>query len=190
MIAPLRKRHRRTVSALAVLVPALYVLALAARPDPPVVDALPPALADPTPGEVLSDYGALFTGQAIAARLRGDGAARWVELEPREPVARPEVLVYWAPGSEGGYDRLGDGAVLLGALAGARPRAYPLPDAALGRDGRLVLYSLGHQEVVDSAPLPAVTAPSVGTPAPEVASGIEAETGEVSAEDPSPEDPS
>lgn len=156
MIAPLRRRHRLTVASLAVALPVLYVVALAARPDEPVVDQLPPALAEAAAGEVDQDFGELVTDPAVAVRSRTDGAQWWVELDPGAPIALPEVLVYWTPSTVA--DRLPEDAFLIGSLAGARARAHGMPRDALGRDGTLVLYSLGHQEVVASAPLPAIGA--------------------------------
>lgn len=163
MIAPLRRRHRWLTAALLVAVPVLYVAALAVRPGEPVMAGLPEVLAagPPAGAEVVEELGEPFTDPPIAVRVRRGAARWWVELEPREPVARPEILVYWTPaGSAAG--QLSPDAFLLGALADARARAFALPPAALGRAGRLVLYSLGHQEVVDAAELPAVGPPPAG----------------------------
>ena len=57
MIRRLRRRHRRIWLALAVLLPLLYVVALASRPSRPVLDSLPAplrstiAIPDSTGGE-------------------------------------------------------------------------------------------------------------------------------------------
>ena len=68
MIAPLRRRHRRVTAGLALAVPVLYAVALAGRVPEPTVETLPSALAgDASPGEVVHDYGAVFTGRAMAA---------------------------------------------------------------------------------------------------------------------------
>jgi hypothetical protein len=47
VILPLRRRHRRVWLALALLLPLLYAAALLVRPDRPVMQELPPALAAP-----------------------------------------------------------------------------------------------------------------------------------------------
>lgn len=164
MIAPLRRRHRWVIPVLAVVVPVLYVVALAARPDHPAAPPLPAELDRPMPGQVESEEADLFE-HPITTRIRTGrdavaDAAWWVELSPREPLAKPEVLVYWSAAPSGGGQLPAD-AYLLGALAGTRARAYALPVEALGRPGRLWLYSLGHQEVVGSAELQAI-----GTPPP------------------------
>ncbi len=155
MIAPLRRRHRWTTAALAVALPVAYVVALAARPDEPVVDKLPPALAPAVAGPVDADLGLLIEDPPLAARTRGEGSRWWLELEPVSAVVRPEVLVYWSP-SPAKAGRLPADAYLMGGLAGARARAFELPAAALGNAGTLVLYSLGHQETVASAHLPPI----------------------------------
>ncbi len=155
MIAPLRRRHRWLTTVLAVVVLALYVAALAGRPAPPIVETLPAELMTSGTGEVVDELGELFT-HPITTRIRSEGAQWQVELEPREPLARPEVLVYWAPDDEATSSGLPSDAFLLGALAGTRERALTLPGPVLGRPGRLLLYSLGHQEIVDSASMPAI----------------------------------
>lgn len=152
MIAPLRRRHRLWTSTLAAAVPVLYVLALAARPQPPVAD-LPPVLAGADGGgEVVREAADLFSVHAVTVRVRRATGGWQIELEPRAPIASPEVLVYWSP-SAPAAPALPVEAFLVGSLAGRRARVFGLPPAALGRDGWLVLYSLGHQEVIDTAVL-------------------------------------
>ena len=159
MIAPLRRRHRWTTAVLAVAVPVLYVVALAARPDEPVVVSLPPEWSPAPAGKVEADLGLLIEDPPVVVRARGDGSSdvkSWgLELEPIEPIARPKMLVYWSasPPTAG---RLPEAATLLGGLAGRHARTFELPVAARGHAGTLVLYSLGHQEIVASAPLPAI----------------------------------
>ncbi len=166
MIAPLRRRHRLWFPILAVVVPILYVLALAARPRPPIAE-LPAALAGSVDGELVRETEDLFGDHPVTTRVRrGDGGWQ-VELEPAAVIVRPEVLVYWSASAAG--ESLPAEAFLLGSLAGVRARVFDLPTAALGRDGWLVLYSLGHQEVVGAAELAAVGEPAVVEPAVAVA---------------------
>jgi hypothetical protein len=154
VIAPLRARHRLWTGALAVAVPVLYVLALAARTEPPAVE-LPPALAEDAFGDVLREMDDLFAEHAVATRVRRGSGGFQVELEPATAIVAPEVLVYWSPSAAMG-DKMPAEAFLLGSLAGTRARAFALPAAALGRDGWLLLYSLGHQQVLDAGALAAV----------------------------------
>ena len=179
MIAPLRRRHRLLAVILLTSVPVLYVIALAARPAVPVQEPLPPALAETTLVEVTHERLEVFGEFSVRTRIGkvpSHSAARrldtqgrqgdrltsvdpWaVELTPVTAIARPEVLVYWTPSAATG-DGLPDGAYLLGHLAGRRPRALALPPAVLGRAGHLTLYSLGHQEILGTAELPAVGPP-------------------------------
>ena len=143
MIGPLRRRHRRTMVALAVLVPAGFWLGIAARPDWPggAAAAAPDAAGMEAEGmEPLEGLGLLA---AVGPRT--------LELLPTEDLQRPDVLVYLS-GEPGPHAALPADAHLLGGLKGLEPRAFPLPDGASTRT--LVLFSLGHQEVVGSAPLP------------------------------------
>ncbi len=165
MIASLRRRHRLMTATLALAVPVLYVVALAARPDEPVAE-LPAALAEPPAGEVDKDLGELFTDPRVVVRSRSDGSDWWIELDPARPIARPEVLVYWSR-SSATAGRLPADAYLLGSLAGDRARAFTVPAGALGRAGSLVLYSLGAQEVIAATRLPALGwAPAEQDPQP------------------------
>ncbi|MEM7586764.1 MAG: hypothetical protein AAF560_25465 [Acidobacteriota bacterium] len=153
MIAPLRRRHRWMTAILAVVVLGLYVAALAGRPAAPRTSELPAARVEPA-GEVVAEYDDLFR-HPITTRVRSSAAGWQLELTPSQPLAKPEVLVYWTSEGETGGPGLPADAFLLGALAGARPRTMTLPAAAQGRPGQLLLYSLGHQEIVDSGTLPA-----------------------------------
>lgn len=82
-----------------------------------------------------------------------------------QDLRSPDVLAYWS--AETPADRLPSGAVLLGALSAGRANVLPRPPGA-GGEGSLIFYSLGHQEIVASAPLalPAIPDPS-GAPTEE-----------------------
>lgn len=154
MIAPLRRRHRVMVTFLLIAVPVGLVLALSARPTLPIMEELPGALAGGpnARGADVEGYD-VFGEIGVAARGYQTASGAVLELEPAEPLARPDVLVYWS--AEAAGDRLPDGALLLGVLSD-RARTYAVPAAAAGREGFLVLYSLGHQEVVASGAVPAM----------------------------------
>lgn len=156
MIAPLRARHRRAFTVLALALPALYLLALRARPDRPTMAATAlPGAAPQTAASAASGAPPvpLFPDLEIDVRLLAAGTV--LELDPRAMPRAPDVLVYWrrpergaASGGSGGD--LPDDAVLLGALA-PRARRYPLPAPG----GTVLLYSLGHRTVIARAALPA-----------------------------------
>jgi hypothetical protein len=144
-------------TALLAVVPLLYLAAVAARPEAPVMAELPAPLAGDAPaGRLLLEADDLFDRVPITVRLRAgdDGDGRILELTPRAPLAEPEALAYYSGEPSGAG--LPPAAVLLGAMDGTRPRTFPLPAAAAG-GGWIVIYALGHQEVVATAELPAVT---------------------------------
>ncbi len=161
MIHGLRVHHFRTFAALAVLLPAALAAALAARTPAPRVAVLPEDLARAAGWDgVAADTAPLwrradlFSAPPLDAALAHDAADRLVlVLQPREEPEAPDLLVYWAPGEEGG-GALPDDAVWLGALAGRGARSFVLPPAARGAPGRILLYSLAHAALVDEAALP------------------------------------
>lgn len=151
MNAALRRRHRQATLALALAVPPAFALALAARPVPP--DAtLPEALAvEPAVGAPLFDRDDRFAALPIRARVfEGEAGARVLELAPRVDPQRPDVLVYWSDAGAPA-DRVPGSARLLGRLAGREVRRFALPPGAGA--GRVLLWSLGHGALVDSAPV-------------------------------------
>lgn len=173
MIQPLRARHRRWITALAVLLPAAFVLALAARPAPPAAVALSPAL-DPAAetARPLAGWDDLWRGADLSTRVsRGrDGGLR-LDLEATAAPAAPDLLVYWVPsgtpaaGSDPATETPTDAALppdamLLGPFAGG---AYGLrlPPGAAGGGG-LLLYSLAHGRIAAGAELPPIAPPAPG----------------------------
>lgn len=150
MIAPLRRRHRWTSLLLLVLfLPALLVLVLSSRPRAATASALPEALtAEPAAGEATFEDSHLLG--SVGVRVLRGGV---LELVPAAPLAQPDVLVYWS--AEAPAKTVPAGAFLLGTL-GNRPRRFPLPAEAGGTAGHVVLFSLGHGEVLATGALPAV----------------------------------
>lgn len=140
MIAPLRARHRRVTTALAVTVPILYVLALGSR------------LPGEQPAETINaPTGAVgLSGEAAGSAWR-DGSQLW--FLPDGDPALPDVLLYWSPAVPGA-EELPTGSHLLGSLDGDALRALALPPQP---GGHLVAYSLGHARVVGSGPAPKET---------------------------------
>lgn len=158
MIRPLRTRHRVMVTALAVALPLLFVAGLLARTPPAEMEVLPEVLrpfSEAYPA-LLGEEPDLWGDVAIVTRLHADAvpASRLaVELRPEADLKTPDVLVYWHAGTVAAAGAIPDDAYLLGALAGVHARRFALPDTALRVDGRLILYSLGHQQTIATARL-------------------------------------
>ena len=157
MIAPLRRRHRGMFVVLAVAVPTLFLFALAHRPRAPEVPELPPELAGTAPAE--SRPVELFAG--YASSLSTDATGTHLTLEALEPLRQPDLLAYFCTEAPAG--RLPADAHLLGPVAWGQARTFALPEAAAG-GGHVVLYSLPHQEVTVSAPLPGFGQPAAPEP--------------------------
>jgi len=176
MILRLRRAHRRATLAATLLAGAGLAAAVAAH--------VPSAQPVPTPAAL----GALeLPALPVGARLLGaarlaDATARLyavpsgpalLELQTAESdgavrgmPAQPDVLLYWAPGATTDASEPLAGAYLLGAApTNGAPRRYPLPGHALEGSGRLLLWSLGHHELVAVGPSPEPGAPA-SAPAP------------------------
>ena len=152
MILPLRARHRAIFIALAVGLPILFWSALLARHPALLSRELgPEAVGLCLDAEWQDDerWGEL----AITTRLgrsTSDAQQAACELESREPLKQPDLLVYWSPGAPAGV--LPDDAFLLGAWGDSR-RCFVLPAAFVDGPGHLTLFSLGHGEIFASASL-------------------------------------
>ena len=148
MIQPLRTVHRRAFVALAFVLPVLLALGLGARRA-----RTSPATQPITEINSAKQSGVQWQKHAIRSRLYAglDTANRpqdiFVTLEPAQNVNEPDLLLYWA-GSEPQGGSLPTQARLLGALSASN--TFTLPREVNGA-GYLVLYSLAHQTVVDTA---------------------------------------
>ena len=76
-----------------------------------------------------------------------------VELTFLGTISNPDTLLYWSPRSYSVKSGIGDSMYLLGTFNSNAPSLYKLPEIARHRDGFLILYSLGQDEVVSEAPL-------------------------------------
>jgi hypothetical protein len=151
MIRALRQRHRATVIALAVVVPAAFALGIAARREIPVSPSAASGLsAVARDASVLWSRDDLWDKKPIRTRLlasRGTGQ-RAVELVLRDPIVRPDLLLYWVPGEAKLRNSLPDGAFLLGGLEQSNPNPLALPAMAGDQPGVLVIYSLADHELL------------------------------------------
>ena len=157
MIAPLRNRHRRVVTVLAVLVPVGFVAGILSRSPDPTAEAIPGELRAElreAPGQVVWARSDLWRDLPVDTALnRASDGRLFLTLQPRSDLKRPEVLAYWAPPGES-EKPVPENAVLLGRLQGTLPSIFELPGVANGTPGRLLLYSLGHQELLKIVSLP------------------------------------
>jgi len=146
MIRPLRQRHRLMVFAATAVVPLAFAWGLATRKEVPASSAAEPAR--PAATEVQSELWRKHTLQTRLLRM-GSGAGQVaIELVSPSQIIRPDVLVYWVPGTGNLDERPPQDAFLLGSFESANPRPLLLPGAALAKTGRLVLYSLADQAMV------------------------------------------
>ena len=154
MIQPLRARHRRIFSVLAPAVALAYVAALSARRDVPVSDTSATALRKRAAVDGAWARGsAQWDELAIRARVIRSGEGWMLDLWPERDPMRPDVLVY-ACRASGRSEGLPADARLLGTLAGVQPRRFALPADLQPAECVVMLYSLGHGEVIGMAPCP------------------------------------
>lgn len=172
MIARLRRAHRAIHRIAWLPIFLLFVAALSSRRPVEIADdgwaALPAAahgsgtMRTPTsaPRALLGTSTEAFGIWPARLSVWTDGT---LEIEPLRPLDRPELLIYWLSDPLVG-ETLPDSAQLLGRLAGTATRRFRLPpssSASPGDPGILVVYSLGHQQVVATARLASLaTAPS------------------------------
>jgi hypothetical protein len=70
-----------------------------------------------------------------------------VALIPSEGLNEPDLLLYWSEDSPSG-ESLPASARLVGSFIPGKPFALP---SSVGRSGYLVLFSLAHQTISDTA---------------------------------------
>jgi hypothetical protein len=148
MIRPLRQRHRLIVCTLGILLPVAFTAGIAARRSVPMVNSVPKELESKASefGMVVWTKTDLWPGRGIITSLRRDTVgALAVDLMFRDLV-RPDVLVYWTPGTELTGEGLPESARLLGVLANRAP--LQIPADVRGEAGRFLLYSLAEHERV------------------------------------------
>ena len=157
MIASLRRRHRRGMLALAIALPLFYGLALASRPAPAIEASYHAELADAqavldfVPSEPSAQPSAESSVVlTVGALATGEPALR---VDAREAPTLPEAQVYWTPGPAP-VDDLSQGSQRLGPLPDHSVRVFPLPAAAIGAGGRVVVWSVAWRRSVAELALP------------------------------------
>jgi hypothetical protein len=149
MILPLRQRHRRMMIALAMIIPATFVMGIALRRNM-TARATPRLLADLRDSETeVWNRSDVFSKIPVRVRLlRGPMSSFYaVDLSAGRAFAKPDLLVYWVAAEARVTNVLPDSARLLGTFIPSRP--LRLPQETNQTSGLLVMYSLADQEVVD-----------------------------------------
>ena len=150
MILPLRRRHRRMFTVIAILLPVAFVAGVAARRPIPTT-APPEALLSPrqTFSQSAWNRSDLFTNVAIRVQLLHDAAntnRSALQFSPPKDFVKADLLVYWLPAESILKDNIPDDAVLLGAFVSGQP--LPMPPTVAQKSGRLILYSLADHEIL------------------------------------------
>ena len=148
MIQPLRTVHRFGFVALAFVLPAVIVAGLAAR-RPRLASGSPPAQL-PASAQLVRKSGALWPKHAMRTEFYSDSDRPGeidVVLIAAEELNEPDLLLYWSMDPPLG-DSLPAGARLVGPFIAGKPFALPL---SVSGSGYLVLFSLPHQTVFDTA---------------------------------------
>ena len=146
MIQPLRTVHRRAFVALALVLPAVVLVGLGARRPRPRPTAQVAAV--PASAYVVRESGKLWHKHSIRSAFYSDTnnpQDMYVVLQPAQELNEPDLLLYWAD-TEPERNSLPAQARLLGAFVAGCPFALQGE-----REGLLVLYSLAHQEISDTA---------------------------------------
>lgn len=155
MIAPLRRRHRFFFTAAVLLLPALWLVVWNARGGLGYEELTPPTLYT-TDAAYAGELQIPPAEIGIRVFVDSDTGPANLGLYPNAAVTKPDVLVYWSLSDAA--QQMPANALLLGPL-GEQARTFSLPTSAATQDGHLIFLSLGHQEIIASAPLPAVLAP-------------------------------
>jgi hypothetical protein len=153
MVRPLRQRHRIVVLTLSVFLPTVFVLGIASRRSVPLLPSLPSSLSV-QPARTYESVWVqddLWEKTPLRTRLLRNSTPSnlALELSAKQPVVRPDVLVYWAPGNPKLDNSLPSDAVLLGAWMQEPANPLALPQLAKAGQGRLILYSLADHEIVN-----------------------------------------
>ena len=148
MIQPLRTVHRRTFVALAVILPAILVAGIEARRPSTSLTGRDPEL--PATAHLVRESSELWKQHPIQTKFYGRSDSPkdiYVVLRPMQPLNEPDLLLYWSTKTPQG-NSLPSESLLIAPYTADEAVALPLEK---GRAGNLILFSLAHQSVFDSA---------------------------------------
>ena len=148
MNQPLRTVHRFAFVALAFVLPVVIVAGLAGRR--PRLASGAPRVQLPAAAHLERTSGALWSKHAMRMEFYSDSDRRGeidVVLVAAEELNEPDLLLYWSVNPPSG-DSLPADARLVGPFIAGTAFVLPLNS---DRSGYLVLFSLPHQTVFDTA---------------------------------------
>ena len=148
MIQPLRAVHRRAFVALALVLPAILLIGLGARR--PGLGPRAHATRGPDTGNIVRESSNLWQKHAIQSKFysRPDRPQDiYLVLQPAQELNEPDLLLYWVTNPPQGNVLPAD-AQLVAAFTTAQVSLLPLNEK---RAGYLILFSLAHQTVFDTA---------------------------------------
>jgi hypothetical protein len=120
MITSLRKGHRFMFAVLGMALPVVFVVGLYERTSVPVMASLPAGLVanQPVSGRPVLLKTCAFAHTSASAKLFGTqtGHILTVQISTGDEPEKPDVMVYWIPGSPAELDKVPTGALLLGEL--------------------------------------------------------------------------
>ena len=144
MIRRLRQRHRVMSGGLLLAVIGSGI-ALISRPTDAVMEQLPSPLTEAaaSAAQPLKSGDDLWDGAQLRTTIYPDQ----VVISPLQPLRHPDCLLYWTPmaNREGELPKV---ARLLGAVAEQPVQRIPVPASLTMSTGHLLIYSLGHSEVI------------------------------------------
>lgn len=146
MIQPLRTAHRWTFVVLAGILPVILGVALKARPHAATADTAKTEQASRRLNQVTAAWAKQTFSTAFYSDAKNSGVR--FTLMPLRDLDEPDLLLYWTSQSGTTARGLTD-AHLLGPFREAA--SYSLPTGT--QQVLLILYSLAHREIVDSAPV-------------------------------------
>ena len=146
MIQPLRTVHRWTFIVLAGVLPVILGIALKARPR--VVSARVDTVRTEHASGRQNETTAVWAKQTFSTEFYSDAKNSGVRftLMPLRDLDEPDLLLYWSSQHRTTSPEL-SGAHLLGSFRPGSSYSFP----AGTQQGSLILYSLAHREIVDSA---------------------------------------
>lgn len=148
MIQPLRTVHRRAFVALAVVLPAILLAGIEARRPGTSQKERSPEL--PATAYLVRESNGLWAQHSIATKFygRSDAAKEmYVVLRPTQALNEPDLLLYWSTNTPQGKSLPSESLLVAPYTA---DEAFTLP-LEKERVGNLILFSLAHQAVFDSA---------------------------------------